>query len=68
MIVRPHLEYAALVWDPHKLKDVKSLEGTQKFTLIMCLKEWSCDYQEVLELSSFSKIFQDCESSACFST
>ena len=52
-IVRPHLEYAAPVWDPHKLKDVKSLEDTQKFALRMCLKEWSCDYQEVLELSSF---------------
>ena len=53
VIVRPHLEYAATVWDPHKLKDVKSLEDTQKFALRMCLKEWSCDYQEVLELSSF---------------
>ena len=51
--MHPHLEYAAPVWDPHKLKDVKSLEDTQKFALRMCLKEWSCDYQEVLELSSF---------------
>ena len=55
-IVHPDLEYAAPVWDPHKLKDVKSLEDTQKFALRMCLKEWSCDYQEVLELSSFSTL------------
>ena len=28
-LVRPHLEYAAPVWDPHLLKDIKSVENVQ---------------------------------------
>ena len=28
--VRPHLEYAPQVWDPHLIKDVELLERTQK--------------------------------------
>ena len=28
-LVRPHTEYAAQVWDPHLLKDIKSLEMTR---------------------------------------
>ena len=30
-IVRPHMEYAAQVWDPHLKKDQDLLESTQKF-------------------------------------
>ena len=30
-IVRPHMEYAAPVWDPHVRKDQDLLESIQKF-------------------------------------
>ena len=32
-LVRPHLDYAAQVWDPHLQKDVQLLENVQKFAL-----------------------------------
>ena len=36
--VRPHLEYAAPVWDPHLRKDQDLLENTRKFAFKVCLK------------------------------
>ena len=30
-LVRPHLEYAAPVWDPHLVKDITKLENVQTF-------------------------------------
>ena len=50
-LVRPHLEYAAPIWDPHLVKDVKKLETVQKFTMKMCSKQWDLGYQDLLELS-----------------
>ncbi len=31
--IRPHLEYACPVWDPHLKKDIDKLESVQKFAL-----------------------------------
>ncbi len=39
--VRPHLEYAAPVWDPHLLRVIKRVEKVQIFGLKMCLND--CD-------------------------
>ena len=50
ILIRPHLEYAAPIWDPH-LKDTTKLENVQKFALKMCLKKWDIGYQELLDLS-----------------
>ena len=50
-LVRPHLEYAAPVWDPHLLKDIESVENVQKYGLKMCLKRWDPGYQELLHLT-----------------
>ena len=33
VLVRPHLEYAAPVWDPHLTKYTNKLESVQKFAL-----------------------------------
>ena len=32
-LIRPHLEYAAPLWDPHLQKDVDMLENVQKFAM-----------------------------------
>ena len=47
--IRPHLEYAPQVWDPHLVKDIDLLEKTQKFALRVCCKDWSASYCDLLE-------------------
>ena len=49
-LVRPHLEYACQIWDPHLIKDKKSLEGVQKFGLKLAAHQWDCSYEDLLEL------------------
>ena len=46
--IRPHLEYCSAVWDPYLIKDMETLEKTQKFGLRVCLKDWSSDYTNLL--------------------
>ena len=56
--VRPHLEYAAQVWDPHLRTHVNSLERVQKFALRMCCKNWNEPYDALLartDLPTLSK-------------
>ena len=48
-LVRPHLEYAAAVWDPHLQRDIQRLENVQKFALRVCTKHWHYDYLELLD-------------------
>ena len=38
--IRPHLEYAATVWDPHQVGFIHSLERIQKCALRMCTRKW----------------------------
>ena len=51
-IVRPHLEYASQVWDPHLLKDQQTLENIQKFACRVCLKQWDLSYPTMLRTLS----------------
>ena len=49
-IVRPHMEYAAPVWDPDMTKDQDLLASTQKFACNMMTKNWEatmsfCNWQ-----------------------
>ena len=48
-LVRPHLEYAAPLWDPHLVHDIHSIESVQKFALRVCSKRWDYGYSELLE-------------------
>ena len=48
-LVRPHLEYAAPVWDPHLQRNIQLLERTQKFASRLCAKAWDRSYDELLE-------------------
>jgi len=47
-LVRPHLDYAASIWDPHLQCDIQLLEGVQKFACRMCNKAWKTGYEELL--------------------
>ena len=46
--VRPHLEYAAPVWDPHQQGHIDSLERVQKFALKLCTRSWDSSYEDLL--------------------
>jgi len=46
--IRPHLEYASVVWDPYLAKDIKLLEGVQKFATKVISKNWDTEYSEIL--------------------
>ena len=50
--VRPLLEYAVPVWDPHQQGHIDSLEKVQKFALRLCLKNWDAEYGALLQLTS----------------
>ena len=49
-LVRPHLEYAAQVWNPHLEKDIQCLEKVQQFALRMCAKDYHATYENLLDL------------------
>ena len=51
-LVRPHLEYAAQVWDPYMTKDVSKLENVQKFALKVCLNGWNLSYHQLEDRSN----------------
>ena len=49
-LVRPHLEYACTVWDPHTYKNKEVLEKVQKFACRMATKRWDAGYDELFDL------------------
>ena len=49
--IRPHLEYAAIAWDPFLKKDITALESVQKFALKVCTKSWDISYESLLSKS-----------------
>ena len=46
--IRPHLEYASIVWNPGLKGNVDKLEDVQKFALRVCFKSWELSYSELL--------------------
>ena len=49
--VRPHLEYAIPIWDPHLSKDIEAIESVQRFASKVCTKQWcGVNYQDRLKL------------------
>lgn len=55
-LIRPHLEYAAPVWDPYQIKDVQKLESIQRFALKVCLKSWNGSYSDHLQTSNLPSL------------
>ena len=47
-LVRPHLEYAVQVWNPHLVMDKNRLEKVQKFALRVCAQNYNYTYEELL--------------------
>ncbi len=48
-VVRPQLEYAAPVWDPHLSKDTANIErGKHEMS---CTNNWDSGYQDLLDLT-----------------
>ena len=55
--VRPLLEYGAIIWDPHLIKDIRALESVQRFATKICLRNWSLSYQDRLQLLDLDSLF-----------
>ena len=56
-LVRPHLEYASQIWNPHLIKHINQLEVIQKFALKMCFKTWSnVSYSDLLQYSNLPSL------------
>ena len=49
--IRPHLEFAAAMWDPHQTGLIHTLEMVQMFALKVCTKNWNSDYKSLLAVS-----------------
>ena len=49
-LIRPHLEYAAPLWDPHLQKDVDMLENVQKFAMKLITRKWDQGYAQLKEM------------------
>ena len=54
--VRPHLEYAAPVWDPHCIIHINALERVQKFSLRMSYKAWDEEYDNLLSRANLQPL------------
>ena len=55
-LVRPHLEYASQVWDPHLAKDRNALEKVQKFACKLATSKWNSSYEELLDLTDLKPL------------
>ena len=60
-LIRPHLEYASPVWNPHLAKDIKLLESVQKMALKICTKCWSESYENNLASLSLPTLARRCD-------
>ena len=55
--VRPLLEYAVPVWDPHLLKDIKAIKSVQRFATKVCTKAWlGVDYNDRLSMLNLTTL------------
>ena len=57
-LVRPHLEYACQVWNPHLEKDKKAIENVQKFACRIATARWDDNYENLLELLNLQPLHE----------
>ena len=58
--IRPHLEYACTVWDPHLAKEITLQENVQKFACKICCKSWLMDYDSMLAIGRTTQTRNEC--------
>ena len=64
--IRPHLEYSAVVWNPHLKRDIEALEKIQKYALRVCFKSWDSNYEDLLSMASLPSLRERCmQASLC---
>ena len=56
-LVRPHLDYACQVWDPHLLKDKTALEKIQKFACKLATSKWESGYEDLLSMMELQPLW-----------
>jgi len=54
--VRPHLEYAVPVWDPHCKLHITALERVQKFAFKIAFKSWGDSYETLILRSGLQQL------------
>ena len=64
LYIRPHLEYAAQVWNPHLEKGIQGLEKVQKFALRICNKDYHVSYEHLLDVF----LYHHLKTGDCFCT
>ena len=57
-LVRPILEYGAVVWDPSSQSLTSSIESVQHFALKLSFKSWNSSYQSLLDKSCLPSLAQ----------
>ena len=62
--IRPHLEYASIVWNPNFKVEIEALENVQKFALRVCTKSWDSNYDELLATTKLPSL-KDRRTQAC---
>ena len=51
-LVRPHLEYCNVIWDPDVIFLKNRLMEVEKFALRMCFKQWHTPYPDLILLAN----------------
>ena len=59
-LVRPHLDYASVVWNPHFLKDIRALEAVQRRATIMVPQFGTMTYVERLTFLNLPSLYYRC--------
>ena len=54
--IRPHLEYAAAVWDPYQQGLINSLESVQRFALKASTRNWTASYDTLINICLWKNI------------
>ena len=56
-LVRPHLDYVFVVWNPHLLKDIRALEAVQRHAIRMVSQFHTMSYIEMLTFLNLPSLY-----------